>query len=83
MSLEYSERRDFSKTSEPKGGDHGGEGNIYVIQRHNARRLHYDLRLERDGGSQELGGAETAPNPERCEKVGGADGGSPRRVCGF
>jgi DNA ligase D-like protein (predicted 3'-phosphoesterase) len=46
---EYASKRDFSKTPEPPGGDRETLGNIYVIQEHHARRLHYDLRLERDG----------------------------------
>lgn len=47
---EYREKRNFSKTSEPKGtqGKRGGEP-IFVIQEHHASRLHYDLRLEHDG----------------------------------
>ncbi len=47
---EYRRKRDPSRTPEPFGG--GGRGKkspIFVIQRHDARRLHYDLRLERDG----------------------------------
>lgn len=44
----YREKRDFNKTREPKG-ERVGEGNIYVIQKHNASHLHYDLRLEMDG----------------------------------
>ena len=44
----YQEKRDFSKTREPKG-ERIGEGNIYVIQKHDASHLHYDLRLEMDG----------------------------------
>ena len=50
MSLkEYWGKRNFKKTSEPRGEVHEKTGNIYVIQRHDASRLHYDLRLERDG----------------------------------
>jgi len=50
MSLrEYCEKRDFEKTTEPKGGSKPSEGNIYVIQKHSATHLHYDLRLEMDG----------------------------------
>lgn len=46
---EYSDKRDFSKTSEPGGGTITGEGNQFVVHRHHATRLHYDLRLEKEG----------------------------------
>ena len=53
MSLEeYKKKRNFSKTSEPEGksGGKGKEnGNTFVIQKHDASHLHYDLRLEKDG----------------------------------
>jgi DNA ligase D-like protein (predicted 3'-phosphoesterase) len=46
---EYRKKRDFEKTAEPKGEFQVNEGNIYVIQKHAATHLHYDLRLEMDG----------------------------------
>ncbi len=46
---EYSRKRDFSKTGEPQTDIIPSEGNRFVIQRHHATRLHYDLRLEQDG----------------------------------
>jgi DNA ligase D-like protein (predicted 3'-phosphoesterase) len=46
---EYQRRRDFEKTNEPEGKSKTGEDNIYVIQKHDASHLHYDLRLEMDG----------------------------------
>jgi bifunctional non-homologous end joining protein LigD len=46
---EYRRKRDPARTSEPfSGGRRSGEP-LFVVQRHDARRLHYDLRLERDG----------------------------------
>jgi DNA ligase D-like protein (predicted 3'-phosphoesterase) len=45
----YREKRDFNKTDEPKGEEKTDEGGIYVIQKHAATHLHYDLRLEMDG----------------------------------
>ena len=36
-------------TPEPRGRAHRAKGNQFVIQKHAARRLHYDLRLELDG----------------------------------
>jgi bifunctional non-homologous end joining protein LigD len=46
----YRAKRDFARTSEPKGGGAAGDGAPrFVIQEHSARRLHWDLRLERDG----------------------------------
>ncbi|AOM80961.1 DNA ligase D [Pedobacter steynii] len=51
MSLEkYNKKRDFSKTAEPKAGKPKAEGKLlFVIQKHDASRLHYDFRLEMDG----------------------------------
>jgi len=46
---EYRKKRDFRKTSEPTGGEKKPSGKIYVIQKHQATLLHYDLRLEMDG----------------------------------
>jgi bifunctional non-homologous end joining protein LigD len=55
----YRAKRDFRRTPEPAGAEvpgphvHGGDpeepGGRFVIHRHRARRLHYDLRLEVDG----------------------------------
>ncbi|MGC1907451.1 MAG: non-homologous end-joining DNA ligase [Candidatus Acidiferrum sp.] len=47
---EYRKKRDFKKTSEPAGGerDRGGD-RVFVVQKHAATHLHYDLRLEVDG----------------------------------
>ena len=51
MALEiYRKKRKFGITPEPRGRQAAGRaGNRYVIQKHAARRLHYDLRLELDG----------------------------------
>ena len=46
---EYEKKRDRKKTPEPFGGKKRGKQPIFVVQRHDARRLHYDFRLERDG----------------------------------
>ena len=55
----YRRKRDFSKTAEPEGGRAAGppeaggrerlSGGLFCIQKHAARRLHHDLRLELDG----------------------------------
>ena len=46
----YKAKRDFGKTPEPKGAraEEGGAAR-FVVQEHNARRLHWDLRLEHEG----------------------------------
>ena len=50
MSLnEYRRKRVFSKTPEPEPAPAKDHGSRFFIQRHSARRLHYDLRLEMEG----------------------------------
>ena len=45
----YREKRSASATSEPFGGGSPGEGRLFVVQKHRASSLHWDLRLEMDG----------------------------------
>lgn len=45
----YHAKRRFNETPEPKGRKGRAVGHLYTIQKHAARRLHYDLRLELDG----------------------------------
>ena len=51
MSLEkYVKKRDFKKTPEPKSGKSKDKNKLmFVIQKHDATRLHYDFRLEMEG----------------------------------
>src|SRR5438093_12051521 len=46
---EYRRKRDPKRTPEPFGSRKRGREPIFVVQRHDARRLHYDFRLERNG----------------------------------
>jgi bifunctional non-homologous end joining protein LigD len=45
----YHGKRRFDVTAEPKGAVGRNKGHAFVIQKHDATRLHYDLRLELDG----------------------------------
>lgn len=45
----YNEKRDFTQTAEPRGRKARAAGHSFVIQKHAATRLHYDLRLEMGG----------------------------------
>lgn len=45
----YSKKRSFEKTSEPPPKEIVGRGSAFVVHRHHASRLHYDLRLEQNG----------------------------------
>jgi bifunctional non-homologous end joining protein LigD len=50
MLEEYKKKRDFRKTPEPAPAKKAGAGLLkFVVHKHSARRLHYDLRLELDG----------------------------------
>jgi bifunctional non-homologous end joining protein LigD len=46
---EYHRKRDFTRTAEPRGALKRRRGDSFVVHKHAARRLHYDLRLELDG----------------------------------
>ena len=47
---DYQAKRDFLRTPEPAGGGRGpSAAPIFVVQKHDASRLHYDFRLEVDG----------------------------------
>lgn len=45
----YNAKRDFTKTAEPAGKAAKSGGNSFVVQKHDATRLHWDFRLEVDG----------------------------------
>lgn len=50
MSLkQYHKKRDFKKTREPRGKVSHDQGRLFIIQKHDARHLHYDFRLELNG----------------------------------
>jgi bifunctional non-homologous end joining protein LigD len=42
----YRAKRDFRRTPEPSGVERGADARLFVVQKHAARRLHYDLRLQ-------------------------------------
>ena len=45
----YNRKRDFARTKEPRGRKLKGKGDSFVVQKHDASRLHWDFRLELDG----------------------------------
>ena len=45
----YRQKRDFRKTREPQAGARSKTGHLFIVQKHDATRLHWDFRLEMDG----------------------------------
>ncbi len=65
----YRQKRDFSQTAEPSGdlGVLSANRRRFVIQKHAARRLHYDLRLELDGVFKSWA-VTRGPSPDPSDK---------------
>jgi DNA ligase D-like protein (predicted 3'-phosphoesterase) len=64
----YRDKRDFRRTPEPDGRQRrGGEHPIFVIQKHDASRLHYDFRLE-IGASLKSWAVPKGPSTDPREK---------------
>jgi len=60
---EYNRKRDFGKTKEPAGKAAKGGGNLFIVQKHDATRLHWDLRLEA-GGVLKSWAVTKGPSPD-------------------
>ena len=45
----YNRKRDFTRTREPKGTRAARSGHLFIVQKHDATRLHWDFRLEMHG----------------------------------
>lgn len=66
---EYRKKRDFEKTREPEGDVRADDGNVYVIQKHQASHLHYDLRLEIDGVLRSWAIPKTPPTEKGTKRL--------------
>ena len=67
----YRNKRDFKKTPEPRGLKKGktSKGLIFVIQKHRASRLHFDMRLERDGVLKSWAVPKTPPSETGIKRL--------------
>src|SRR3989337_4458153 len=63
----YKAKRDFGKTPEPKAKRERAKGNSFVIQKHAARRTHFDFRLELAGVLKSWA-VTKGPSPDPHEK---------------
>jgi len=64
---EYNRKRDFTRTAEPAGEIGRDAGNIFMVQKHDATRLHYDFRLELDGVLKSWA-VTKGPSPDPADK---------------
>jgi DNA ligase D-like protein (predicted 3'-phosphoesterase) len=65
----YKSKRDFDETSEPEGEISSGNKHRFVIQKHQATNLHFDLRLENDDGVLQSWAIPKHKMPEGKEKL--------------
>src|SRR3989304_1522643 len=73
---DYGKKRDFARTPEPPPGRAARDGGplTFVVQKHAARRLHYDFRLEVGRGLQASPGARSPPLGRPPPRGAGARG---------
>ncbi|WP_052208517.1 DNA ligase D [Croceibacterium mercuriale] len=65
---EYNRKRDFTRTAEPAGKQaDDGAGNRFIVQKHDATRLHWDLRLKVDGVLKSWA-VTRGPSPDPSDK---------------
>jgi bifunctional non-homologous end joining protein LigD len=61
----YNAKRDFARTAEPRGERAKESGNRFIVQKHDATRLHFDFRIEADGVLKSWAVTRgPSPNPE-------------------
>jgi bifunctional non-homologous end joining protein LigD len=65
----YKSKRDFDKTNEPEGNVESKNKHRFVIQKHDATNLHFDLRLENDDGVLQSWALPKHKMPEGKEKL--------------
>lgn len=63
----YNRKRDFAKTAEPKGEVASDESFRFMVQKHDATRLHFDFRLELDGTLKSWA-VTRGPSPDPADK---------------
>src|SRR3546814_3455804 len=63
----YNAKRDFTKTAEPRGERAKAKGDLFIVQKHDATRLHWDLRLEIDGVLKSWA-VTRGPSPDPADK---------------
>ncbi|WP_420141365.1 DNA ligase D [Sphingomonas sp.] len=63
----YNAKRDFAQTAEPAGALGSAAGNIFMVQKHDATRLHWDFRLELDGVLKSWA-VTRGPSPDPADK---------------
>ncbi len=73
---DYKAKRDFGKTPEPGPKRGKAKGNSFVIQKHAARRTHFDFRLEHDGVLKSWA-VTRGPEPRPGAKASGGDDRGP------
>ncbi len=63
----YRQKRSAGATPEPFGGQPGAGGQLFIVQHHAARQLHYDLRIEVDGALRSWA-VPRGPSPNPADK---------------